>query len=229
MKRISRRLLTGIIGFGSVCSIPYTILATTTSSSERSASDESTQGDNRGIDVSITAPPSVCESSVLVVSLLMHNPHSEVVTDTVTVHALREEVFSEDVSLSEYEEIQRSVSIPIPDGAAGHTGKITAASSTDTVTETISFSPSIVPEITRAHVGEDGHSTITYTVTNTGTAPGSATVTVRLGDELVQTRQVFLGIDSAKQITVEHTSEATGIETVTVLTDSASTTVPVSR
>lgn len=224
MERISRRLFTALTsGIG----IQQLLTGSAVTTGEETRSENGTDGDgDSGLSVSLTTPSVAFESSTVIVTVIIHNPNTETVTDTVTVTGLHGDVFDREVTLTGSEEIRQQVRVSIPSGAAGHTSEITATSSTDTATALLSFSPQITIEITSTTL-QDNALTVSYTATNTGSAPGATDVTLTVNDEIVETRNEMFGIADTNTFTTSLSDVNTGENTVTVLTgsDSDSTTV----
>lgn len=222
MERISRRLFTALTGgIGIQQALTGRVLGARGSSSDTRSQEHSGDDSSTGLSVSVTTPDAVFESSTVVATLVVHNPNADPVTDTVTVTGLRGDVFDREVTLRPSEEIRQPVRITVPDGAAGHTGEVTATSSTDTATATLSFAPQMTPSVTSASLQETGL-TATYTVSNAGSAPGITDVTVTVNGDVVETRSESLGIDDVKTFTVSVSDVTSTDNTVTVLTGSGS-------
>ena len=178
--------------------------------------------EGRGLTVDINVPTTIYEGSEVVISVVVHNPHSIQVTDTVTVDGLRGEVFNQDFSLPSHVESREDVTLDVPASAGGHTGEITAASSVDTASETVTFSPSITPIVTEATV-DNNELVVRYKLTNTGTAPGADNVVVTVNDDVVEVRNEFVGIgETTRFTTVQSLGSVDTPVSVTVVTGSKS-------
>lgn len=200
MTRATRRSV--VAGLGA--SLPFCLTGDWLTAPDGGSSNESDQGeeDAAELDVTVHAPGNVVEGGIETVRVVLSNPGSKSWSGQVTVtRGSQKTLFDNTATVPAGEEVSINVTWYVRNDAAGHAMNVTATAGSGTNSTLVSGISPFDVEIDGLEVNEsDNTVTVTYTVSNTGTAPASHTVSVSHCSYDWSDTEVHLGIDQERTL-----------------------------